>query len=624
MGFLRQPHMLKGNKRTEIPERVVFFDTETVSVEVSEGLINHQLRLGVGCYYSTHNQPGGSREVWRAFNRVGDFWKWSLEKVLLNTRVYFVAHNLSFDFLVLNGLSELEARGWYAKSLVIHYAVNIWTFAQYKYIPNSPEWLAYEKKTGKKPRVIRSIVFLDLMNYFKMSLEALGEAMGTPKGKIDFATCTEAELGDYCRNDVFIMVEAWKKWCEFIRIHDLGTFGKTLPSQAFNAYRHRFMPHRIYVHSHSQALALERKSYFGGRCECFRLGHFDKGPYYLFDVNSMYPHVMRKNLYPTKMITYIKSGSVADILYHIDNHAIIARVLLKTSTAAYPTRLNKRLMFPTGTFWTTLATPEIRYALDHRAILAVGDLALYEKREIFTDYVDFFWDQRRKFTEDGNLTYAELCKMMHNCLYGKFGQKLDDYITIADDPDHKIEYWRDYDVEHHEWLKFKRVNGQISVAQGFIESFNSFPAIAAHVTAYARLELQAHIVNAGRGNVFYCDTDSLIVGVEGSMGLIDYISDTELGALHLEKKSDTVTIRNVKDYTFAGRRKTKGVTAKAIEVDTNVWGQWQQVSLRSVLWNNYTDNCFWKWVEKHLQQDYKKGLVLPNGHIIPFVLDEAL
>jgi len=249
---------------------------------------------------------------------------------------------------------------------------------------------------------------------------------------------------------------------------------------------------------------------------------------------------------------------------------------------------------------------------------------LYEKARIFTDYVEFFWAQRKRFTEAGNKAYRELCKKMLNCLYGKFGQKLDDYITIAEDPEHKIEYWRDYDVERGEWLKFKRVNGLISVAQGFIESFNSFPAIAAHVTAYARCELLGHIDQARAGHVYYCDTDSLIVDTAGSTHLIESVCDTELGALHLEKKSDTVTIRNVKDYTFAGKRKTKGVTSKAVQIHPNVFGQWQQVSLRSVLWNNYTDNCFWKWVEKHLQQEYKKGIVSPSGHVIPFKLSESL
>jgi len=624
MGFLRQPHKLKANKRTELPERVVFFDTETKSVKVEDDLINHQLKLGVACFYNTRPIFEKLRENWFTFNKVGDFWDWALKAVTLNTRVFFVALNLSFDFLVLNGLSELEARGWYAKSLIIHHSVNIWTFVQYKYRPDTVAWREYEAKHDKKPRVVRSIVFLDLMNFFKMSLAALGDAMGTPKGKIDFDTCTDVELAAYCKNDVFIMVEAWKKWLTFIEIHDLGTFGKTLPSQAFNAYRHRFMPHRIFVHSHEKALALERRSYFGGRCECFRIGHFDQGPYYLFDVNSMYPHVMRENLYPTKLITYVKKGRVGDLEHHIDNHAIIATVFLDTRTADYPVRLNKRLTFPTGTFWTTLTTPELFRALRAGRVLAVRDFALYEKARIFTTYVDFFWKQRQKFTADGNKAYRELCKKMLNCLYGKFGQKLDDYVAIADDPEHKIEYWRDYDVERHEWLKFKRVDGRISVAQGFIESFNSFPAIAAHVTAYARQELLGHINQAWASHVYYCDTDSLIVDIPGSARLFNSIDDNRLGCLHLERSSDTLTIRNVKDYTFSGKRKTKGVTAKAVEIHPNVFGQWQQVSLRSVLWNNYTDNCFWKWVEKHLQQEYKKGLVCANGLIIPFKLTESL
>jgi len=624
MGYIRQPHRLKPNKGTEIPERVIFFDTETTSVKIDTDLINHQLKLGVACYYNTQARLGRPSESWFTFDTVSGFWDWALERVRLNSRLLFVAHNLSFDFLVLNGLSELEARGWYAKALIIHHSVNIWTFVQYQEQPDSREWHALVEKTGKRPRVVRSIVFLDLMNYFNMSLAVLGKAMGTPKTKIDFETCSYPELAAYCRNDVFIMVEAWKKWTAFIVEHNLGTFGKTLPSQAFNAYRHRFMPHKIFIHSHTGALALERKAYFGGRCECFRIGHYDKGPYYLFDINSQYPYVMKENLYPTKLITYVKQGRVSDLEYHIKGCGIIATVFLKTSTAAYPLRYNKRLMFPTGTFWTTLTTPELHHALENHCVLAVRDFALYEQKRIFADYVSFFWAQRLKFTKEGNGAYRESCKKMLNCLYGKFGQKIDDYVDIAEDATHKIEYWRDYDVEKAEWLKFKCINGKVSIAAGHLEAFNSFPAIAAHVTGYARQELLAYIMQAGPGNVYYCDTDSLIVNPKGFEYLAGGIHSGTLGALHQEAKSDTVTIRNVKDYTFAGKRKTKGVTSKAVQVHPNVFGQWQQLSLRSVLWNNYTDNCFWKYVEKHLRSEYKKGSVLANGVVKPYVLAQSL
>ncbi|GAH85107.1 unnamed protein product, partial [marine sediment metagenome] len=162
--------------------------------------------------------------------------------------------------------------------------------------PGSVQWENHKKRYGKRPRVTRTLLFLDLMNYFDTSLKEVGKSIGCHKIPINFKDCSTPELVEYCKNDVFIMIEAWKKWITFIYENDLGVWGKTLPSQAFNCYRHRFMPHKIYIHTHEKATALERAGYFGGRCECFQLGYFDDGPFYLLDINSMYPSVISRKL----------------------------------------------------------------------------------------------------------------------------------------------------------------------------------------------------------------------------------------------------------------------------------------------------------------------------------------
>lgn len=624
MGLLRPEHIIKPNKKIEIPTRVIFFDTETKQRMVEPDLMNQTLRLGVACYYNTESYRKQPLEEWYNFVSPSDFWPWALSHVHEKKRLILIAHNLDFDFLVLNGLTQLKSWHWYAYKMIIANAVDIWSFVQYKYRPDSKQWDNYVIKHEKRPRIIKTILFLDMMNYFRMSLAELGKSMGFPKTKIDFANCTDEELEVYCRNDVYVMLQSWKKWVGFLKEYNLGVWGKTLPSQAFNAYRHRFMPHKIHIHSHEKTLNLERAGYFGGRTECFRIGHYDKGPYYLFDVNSMYAYVMRNNLFPTRMITYIRRGRVNDITNHIREKCIIATVLVETTIPAYPRRHNHRLTFPIGCFWTTLTTPELLHAMRHDHILAVRDMAIYDCESIFESYVDFFWTKRKEFREAGNLPYVELCKVLLNSLYGKFGQFIDDYQEIASDPTYGLNCWKDWDVHDQKWVKFKQLNGKVSVAMGKVESYNSFPAIAAHVTAYARQELLKYIISAGTDRIFYCDTDSLVVDAIGSTNLYNYISETELGALSLEKMSDTVTINNVKDYVFADKRKLKGITQKAKEIHPNVFGQWHQVGLRSVLWGDYTDNCFWKWVEKHLQEGYKKGTVSKSGVVTPYVLNESL
>ncbi|GAH80494.1 unnamed protein product, partial [marine sediment metagenome] len=164
----------------------------------------------------------------------------------------------------------------------------------------------------------------------------------------------------------------------------------------------------------------------------------------------------------------------------------------------------------------------------------------------------------------------------------------------------------------------------IDIVTGQVEGYNSFAAISAHVTGYARSLLWRLISNVPSGHLFYCDTDSLIVDAVGTNALKALIHEKQLGALHLEKQSDTLTIYNAKDYVFANKRKIKGVRTTAKRIDEHTFGQWQQRSLKRVLWNEQPDNCQWKWVEKTLQAGYKKGTVDDYGVVHPLVLDETV
>ena len=313
MGLIRQPHLLKPTKNARYPTRIIFVDTETVSTHISEDYQRHDLKLGVACYLRTYDKGDYSFEWLKGFRTPETFWDWSLSKCTDKQRVIIMAHNLDFDFLVLNGLNELEDRRWYANNIILSGQVDIWNFHQFKYKPQSKAWVNYVLRYKKEPSPIKTLLFLDLMNYFKMSLKKLGESMGVEKLDIDFDKCSDEELLTYCTRDVEIMAQAWLKWTAFLKDNDLGCWGKTLPSQALSTFRHKFMKHEIYIHSHEPALHLERQSYCGGRTECFQIGKFNHGPYYLVDVNSLYPSVMYKKPYPTRIKTYLTKPTMRQL-----------------------------------------------------------------------------------------------------------------------------------------------------------------------------------------------------------------------------------------------------------------------------------------------------------------------
>ena len=150
------------------------------------------------------------------------------------------------------------------------------------------------------------------------------------------------------------------------------------------------------------------------------------------------------------------------------------------------------------------------------------------------------------------------------------------------------------------------------------ESYNSFCAIAAHVTAYARLYLYDTIVKAGYHNVLYTDTDSLFVNEQGYENIKHMIDKYRLGYLSLEMMSENgVTLYAPKDYIFDGKIRHKGVPDKARRVNNNTWEITLFPKLATFIRENDVNQYFNVTMNKTLKRNYNKGRV-EESEVLPF------
>jgi len=90
---------------------------------------------------------------------------------------------------------------------------------------------------------------------------------------------------------------------------------------------------------------------------------------------------------------------------------------------------------------------------------------------------------------------------MLNSLYGKFGQRSEEWQYVTDDPTRTYDWWQEYDVNERRIYTYRCINHRVEVSVGYREGYNSMVAIAAEVTAYARMMLWELIKVAGRDNV---------------------------------------------------------------------------------------------------------------------------
>ncbi len=593
----RKPHALKREKTLAIPRHFIFFDTETKPIKQLDGSVVQRFELGWACYWRRGYGRNREKIRWYNFTDAGDFWAFVACHIQPKIKIWVLARNIVFDFTVLEGWKHLRSGGYKLK--FFHNA-------------GCTTIISVKAKGG-------SIVFLDVMNWFVESLAKTGERIGIPKLKIDFETTSTEYLNTYCKRDVEIELENFKRFIRFLEGNSVSRLCYTRGSTAMAAYLFRHYDRRIYIHNNKEALDLERDSYRGGRTECFFLGNLSDDNYHILDVNSLYPFVMREQEYPVKYKRLVHDPKISDLVGFLQSYSVISSVMIVTDEPVYAVR-RKRTIFPVGRFWVTLTSPELKYALKHGHIKKVGFTVLYDKANIFRSYVDRFYQLRREFADAGIAEYEELCKKMLNSLYGKFGQKADVWKKIGNCPNEPDRVEILYISGSTRRSQIRYLLGEVFELVGYEESFNSFPAIASHVTAYARLHLYDLMKIAGAGNYFYCDTDSLAVNDTGLDRLAEHLDSTQLGRLKIVESTRSLFIRGLKDYVIDEREVVKGVRKNAVKIRDGLYQQEQWPSFRGLLRNGQPDTYTVKTITKSLTREYTKGTVTDNGLIDPLIL----
>jgi len=595
----KKEHVLTKNKLTWIPSRLLFFDTEAYLKETSSTEIEHTFRLGTAIYVEiTKAGKEKRRKVYKYYSK-DEFFDILLSLVQQKTPLYVLAANVWYDLRNTDVLTKLVDNGFEITTFINKARVVI---------------IHVKGKEG-------TIFFLDTLNYLPFPVRQLGEKMGKPKLEVDFDRVSDRDLMRYCLRDTEIITEAMLEWIRFIHKENLGGFAKSLASQALAAFRHRFMHHRIVIHNKKDITEFERAGYFGGRTECFYIGEVKETPIYDVDVNSMYPYVMANYPVPIRHIGYKENVNIDKLGYLLNKYCIIAEVEIETDKPYYPLRQKGKCIYPIGRFTTTLPTASLMRAYNHGHIIRVIKLAAYIKANMFKDYVMYFYNLKEKARKEGNKIDYMLAKLFLNSLYGKFGQKVDKIISTGE---LKKTMWGREEVYYTDTKKYTVINylgnRWEELELNAEEGWNSFVAIAAHITDYARNILVDYIEKAGWENVYYCDTDSLFVNEKGYKRLQNDLSDVELGKLKLEKKINHLVIYGLKDYIADDTIKIKGIPQRAVKKDNNTYIVEIFPKALSDLKEGITKPYKTIKKTKVLKRQYDKGIVTDTGKVIPISL----
>lgn len=598
----RTAHYLKAVRKSETINNIIIVDTET-SINKKENKEEQTFRMGYAIHLSRHDNKWYQKGY--ELNTIEDFW-YLIDKYNWNkTKLWIFAHNMAFDYTILKIDTYLASRNLEIDMRVVESSLFIVK--------------------------ARNLIFTSSTNYYKQKLEELGIIFGLSKMEHpDFNNCTDEELKPYNKRDTEVLTKIIIDHISFIKENDLGCLQLTIASQAFSAFKHKFLKHKVLVHTYDNILSLEQDSYRGGRSEAFKLGKFYD--IYKLDVNSMYPYVMKYQKYPIKPIfkNLIKNVNLEMLKNSINNDFfVLANCNINMIEPVIACKRNKKLIFPVGKIKQTITSPEIKYILEHPElgkIIKINDYIEYESAQIFNDYVDFFYKIK---TDSNNEAIKTMAKLFLNSCYGKFGQHYSSVQTPLKD-EKQIQLIKDimkdfktleYKTPGHKYLNLGGIIYDIGKKDEL--SRDSCPIISSAVTSFARITLYDIINSANKKNVIYCDTDSVFVTKEGYKNLIkaDKIDSKELGKLKLEETGNC-EIFGAKDYIFNKIVKVKGITKKAEKLSENTYKQLEFQTRNSRYSSGTPDGIvIVEEITKTLSRTYNKGIVI-DGNVYPFYLEE--
>ena len=309
-----------------------------------------------------------------------------------------------------------------------------------------------------------------------------------------------------------------------------------------------------------------KKSYFGGRTECFILGHISDN-INCYDINSSYIYSGIKPLPLGKSIR-IKENTIEDVINNPLYKQSFVKVLVKLKNninldnfiPLHPVKNKDGLiLYPIIKDWIemVLYLPELKLGVkvgyEYKFIEGFYFKSSYSLKKIF----NHMYEERIKYDKSNILNFVY--KLIGVSLYGCFGynvlNKTNIKISNKNSKDH-VKYLKKYKLKNTSIIGNYELNEVISD----IDIDRNY-AIASAITSYGRIRLyEIYLDIKSKGfNIFYSDTDSVFtnINLEDFPDLRDkYNLNTNiLGALKNETNpscNDGYIIGN-KKYVFTNK-----------------------------------------------------------------------
>lgn len=537
-----------------IPERCIFVDVEPV---ISQARAPHGVkvhRFGVG-YASVCSLSSGElyRSVGVNLECPDDFWKFLATKRDLHKCTWVFGHNLGYDLTLLKIWDWLDSGAATLVDCVLEDPPTIITV-----------------RMGK-----RLVKFVDTLNYWRLSVPDLAKCMQSTRVDMVQGLSRQSPDSEVCKWHVSVIEQAVLRLIHRTSEMLHCSFRATAASLSWAAWKSCFLAKKLPLHSQPLARKLERASYFGGRVLVERVGSI-REPVSVLDVQSLYPSVMATSDLPCRLVKHTRLLKPAELAAALRDYDAVADVSLGYGCYNFPVRTAGVPDFSNDPGRTCLAGDELRLAANSGQIRYVHEATLYQRCNIFASFVRHFWRLRKSATEAGNRADAMIWKLFLNSLYGKFAQKGRRW----SDAPHifsrgRYKYWWHTLAGSKSFVRCRDLAGKVETEETGPEPQQAAPAIAAAITANARVRMETDFHICGAANVLYSDTDSIHTLLPGRERLerVGRVRAGVLGFLRQVTHGHNATYWGRQHYKVGNTLVCSGLKATAVEVSDGIYLQ---------------------------------------------------
>lgn len=541
-----QPHYIRENKAARVPKRLIIIDSEAISERSKTGEVQ-QWRCGAAMFIHWTDKGTLFQEL-KTYTTPEDMWDDIAGFTRKKSRTVLYAHNLPYDMRITQALRWLPRKGFTLTAIR----------------------LASKGTWSKWTREKATLTLCDSASLFPVTLYTLGKMWGIPKLALPDDSDAEGWV-IRCVRDVEILARTIVSYFEWLRTGVAGNWQVTGAGQAWAHWRHAHYTHQVLVHCDESATAAERRAMWTGRAENWQWGVDLTAPVYEWDWQNAYPRLARDNDIPVKLTGIARRANMTDLKVMMRKWIVLADVTVTTDVPVVPAKHDGRIIWPVGTFTTTLWQPEIDLLLRSGATFTVDRLWLYRGAPALAQWGH--WVLRELHTGDPDRPpwAPALLKHWSRALIGRFATQYQDWELLGHDPVERVLTGRMHDTRTGENSEFMQIGHEIHVMTGLTESDDSCPQVTSYVMSLARVQLWDAVIAAGRENVLYMDTDSIVVNAVGNRNMENATRAGRFEGLRVKGRHRGYEIYGPRAAIIGGETKLSGVPRNSTRTSASQW-----------------------------------------------------